>query len=159
VRRLSLIYAVLDRSEAIDRCHLEAALALWRYVEASTAYVFAGMLGNRDAERILAELRHRPDGMTRTEISDLFRGHRSEAQIEEALELLLRMGLARKEVRPTGGRPVERWFATTAKKAEKGSTAGAFSASSAFSAPSLRSNGATSEAADDGDATEHEGLL
>ena len=41
VRRLALIYTMLDQAEATGRRHLEAALAVWRYAEASAAYVAA----------------------------------------------------------------------------------------------------------------------
>jgi hypothetical protein len=36
---LALIYALLDRSWAIDVAHLRAALALWSHVEATCAWM------------------------------------------------------------------------------------------------------------------------
>lgn len=40
VLRLSLIYALLDKSPVIRGKHLRAALAVWRYCEASARYIF-----------------------------------------------------------------------------------------------------------------------
>ena len=38
--RLALVYAVMDRSRTIEGEHIEAALALWDYAEASARYIF-----------------------------------------------------------------------------------------------------------------------
>lgn len=40
VRRLALIYALLDGENVVRVCHLEAALEVWRYCEDSAKYVF-----------------------------------------------------------------------------------------------------------------------
>ena len=62
-------YALLDLASVIRREHLEAALALWRYCEASAAFVFGDSLGDAVADAILSALRQRLDlGMTRTEM-------------------------------------------------------------------------------------------
>ena len=60
VLRLSCIYALLDRSTEVRRCHLEAALALWKYCEDSAEFIFGAALGNQVADQILKALeRHR----------------------------------------------------------------------------------------------------
>jgi hypothetical protein len=41
VRRVALIYAVLDQSNRIRPAHLRAAIEVWRYCEDSAAYLFA----------------------------------------------------------------------------------------------------------------------
>ena len=51
------------------------------------------------------------NGMTRTSIRDLFGRHKSGDRIGAAIALLAVRGRARMEVRETGGRPVEMWFA------------------------------------------------
>jgi hypothetical protein len=56
VRRLALIYAVLDRSRHVRLHHLRAALAVWIYGRASARYLFGHRTGNADAERILTAL-------------------------------------------------------------------------------------------------------
>jgi hypothetical protein len=111
VMRLAMIYALLDLSPSIKVEHLRAGLAVWAYAEASAHYAFGGSLGDRVADEILLALKSTPEGMTRTDIRDLFKGHRNSAQLERALGVLLKHNLARQEVQPTGGRPVERWFA------------------------------------------------
>ncbi len=111
VVRLSLIYALLDCSEVIRPAHMLAALAVWDYCEASARYIFGDSLGHPDADRILAELRTTPEGLTRTEIRDLFKRHRSETAINSALDCLEEYRLARRLRSPTEGRPEEIWIA------------------------------------------------
>jgi hypothetical protein len=111
VMRLACIYALLDRSSVVNADHLKAALALWRYCEDSTRFVFGSLLGDAIADEILNALRLRPrEGMTRTEIRSLFDGHRSSERISAALALRQRHGLARCQSEATGGRPIERWI-------------------------------------------------
>ena len=69
VTRLALIYALLDKSPIIKLVHLQAALALWRYCEASARYIFGDALGDPIADTIVQALRGTAGGMTRTEIS------------------------------------------------------------------------------------------
>jgi len=56
VLRLSLIYALLDSSDAIRPEHLQAALAFWDYCEQSIEHIFGGASGDADRERILGAL-------------------------------------------------------------------------------------------------------
>jgi hypothetical protein len=115
--RLACLYAVLDQSTEITRDHLKAALAVWEYAEASTAFIFGDRLGDPDADAILAALRASPLGLSRTEISGLFMRNRSANQIQRALEALMRANLAECVIDATGdGRPVERWVARTSTK-------------------------------------------
>ncbi|MCA9092949.1 MAG: DUF3987 domain-containing protein [Planctomycetaceae bacterium] len=113
ILRLSLLFAVLDRSELIQIDHLNAAIALWDYCEDSVRYVFGRTPQNRTAERILNALRNSPSGLTRTEISGLFGRHKNSNDQTEALNLLQEKGLARQDKVSTGGRSIERWFAAT----------------------------------------------
>lgn len=115
VVRLSLIYAMLDSSPVIRAEHLLAALAVWDYAEASAYFIFGDSLGYPEADRILAALRASPEGLTRTEIRDLFGRNRSEAEIQAALNILCENGLAARRQGaggPSGGRPSEHWRAT-----------------------------------------------
>jgi hypothetical protein len=106
--RLSMLYALLDHSTVIHREHLEAALSLWRYCEASARLVFGDRLGDQVADAILDALRGNPDGLARNEIGRLFSGHRRKDELDAALALLLRLGLIVVETDTTGGRPVTR---------------------------------------------------
>lgn len=111
VMRLACIYALLERSEVIALVHLEAALELWRYAEQSARFIFGDSLGDSDADAILSALRSHTAGMTRSQIRDLFGGHRSAQRIERALSTLLKAGQIQCEAEETGGRPAERWRA------------------------------------------------
>jgi len=106
--RLSVLYAVLDQSPEIRLPHLQAALAVWRYSEASVLHLFGGMLGHPIADAILDALR-RAGRLTRTEINGLFGRHKAAEQIEQALLMLKRSALAKDGKRQTGGRPEEYW--------------------------------------------------
>ena len=110
VVRLAMIYALLDEKAQIDVPHLLAALAVWKYCEASAKHVFGPSLGDPIADEILRALRSAgQDGMTRTQISGLFHRHCPTGQIGAALDLLARLNLIRQCSRVTGGRPTEVW--------------------------------------------------
>jgi hypothetical protein len=116
--RLALVYALLDGVGEIDVKHLNAALALWEYCEASAEYIFGDMLGDPLADEITVALRQAGSaGMTRTAIRDLFGRNQSSDRIGAALALLVTNGRARMETRATGGRPAEIWIATGTKMA------------------------------------------
>jgi hypothetical protein len=114
--RLALVYALLDGLGEIDVAHLEAALAVWRYSEASAKLIFGDTVGDPLADEILRALRScLITGMTRSDLTLMFRHspHRAGA-IGPALDRLLQLGKARKEIFTTAGRSGERWFATAA---------------------------------------------
>ena len=120
VRRVACVYALLDCSSVIRREHLKAALAVWRYCEDSCRYIFGDAMGDPVADTLLEALRNSPDGMTRTSISNLFKGHKRKAQIERTLVFLQKKGLIGRREQDTGGRTAEIWFAVeTAKEAKK----------------------------------------
>lgn len=113
VRRLAVIYAVLDREAIVLMEHLNAALAIWDYCERSCRYLFGNALGDPLADQILAGLKRAQDGLTRTEMSRMFAGHKKSDDLNRALGVLERGHLARMTKRPVGaGRPEERWHAT-----------------------------------------------
>jgi hypothetical protein len=112
VVRLALVYALLDGVTEIDEQHLDAALALWEYCEASAAYIFGSAIGDPIADEILRALQQaRAVGLSRTAIRDIFGRNRSGDRIGAALQLLLMKGRARMERMQTAGRPAETWFA------------------------------------------------
>jgi len=111
VLRLSMLYALLERSGEIRLPHLVAALALWDYCEKSARWIFGDALGDAVADAILRELRRLGEkGLTRSQISGLFGRHRTATEIELALALLLEKGLAHSESAGTDGRTAEVWF-------------------------------------------------
>ncbi len=123
--RLACLYAVLDGSLQVDRVHLEAALEVWRYCEASARFIFGDALGDPVADEILRLLRENPMGVTRTEISSHFGRHQSAVRLSQALGLLRRERLAEKVVEPSAGRSAERWFAVQPGQSPRTSTAAA----------------------------------
>ena len=111
VVRLATLYAVINLSKVIERQHLEAALALWEYADESARYIFGNAVGDPVADAISAALKDAgSEGLTRSDIRDLFKRNKSADGINRALLLLESTGQARKVTEPSGGRPVERWF-------------------------------------------------
>jgi hypothetical protein len=111
VVRLALIFALLDCKRSISVAHLKAALAIWKYCEASARFVFGESLGDDTADEIHGYLRTVGlSGATRTDISKLFNRNKASAEISRALGALARHSLARCVVEQTGGGPAERWF-------------------------------------------------
>jgi len=109
VLRLSVLYAILDRSLTITAEHLLAALAVWRYADASAEAIFGDAIGDPIADTILAALRRR-GSLTRTDIGNLLSRHGDRHRIEAALASLVAAGLAESSMnRDTGGRPQEVW--------------------------------------------------
>jgi hypothetical protein len=104
VMRLAALYAVMDESHEIEREHLLAALALWDYSEQSARYIFGDATGDPVADQILNALRAAgKNGMTRTEISNLFGRNMSSERIAQALSLLHSAGRVRHKRHKTGG--------------------------------------------------------
>lgn len=109
--RLACLYALLDGKDVVERVHLEAALALWRYCEDSARYIFGNATGDRIADELLLALQEvANDGLTRTQIRDLF-NRRHAGAIDAALTVLSETGRAHFKMEQTGGCPVTRWFA------------------------------------------------
>ena len=110
VVRLSLIFALLDNSPMIRREHLEAALAVWDYAEASVRCIFGDATGYPDADRILEALKETPQGLSQTEISRLFQGNISADRLRKALGYLEKHGVIQGEKLPSEkGRPSTLW--------------------------------------------------
>ena len=114
VMRMACLYALLDEAQDVQVCHLQAALAVWRYCEASARFIFGDAVGDPLADELLRRLRQAPNGMTRTEISYALGHNKVAAEIGGALKVLADYGLARVEMEVTAGRSVERWFACVA---------------------------------------------
>ena len=108
--RLALIYALLDGSDDVSSAHVKAALAVWKYCEQSAMFLFGTTLGDPVADIILQALLTAPNGLTRTEIRNLFNRHKDADEIGRALKLLEEREQARCEKQTTRGRPEERWY-------------------------------------------------
>jgi hypothetical protein len=112
VQRLAGLYAALDVSATIGVPHLEAALALWGYCEASVGHIFgpqerpapastgsAPYIGNTILDALAT------GEMTQTEIADLFDRNLRAPEPLATLNALLDLGhVARRFDRPASGR-------------------------------------------------------
>jgi Protein of unknown function (DUF3987)/Toprim domain len=111
--RLAMLYALADCSYVIRRTHVESALAVWEYAEESARYIFGDAIGDADADKVLEELKACEEGMTRTEIRDLFGRNRSGEELDRIMEVLAEVGRIRVTKHRENGskKPVERWHA------------------------------------------------
>jgi hypothetical protein len=110
--RLALIYALLDRSREIADEHVEAALAVWRYCADSAALLFGRSSSEFQADRVLAVLAQRPEGLSRSELQrEAFTRSTPTATIARIMDSLVRSGAVTRETITTGGRPADRFFA------------------------------------------------
>ncbi len=106
VLRLSVIYALLDKSPVVRVEHLRAALAVWEYCEQSAIIIFGQRLGDPTADRILEAIRNASSaGMSDKDIYELFGKHKSANERTRSVSLLLSLGLIKAEKHETGGRP------------------------------------------------------
>jgi hypothetical protein len=114
VLRLSVIYALLDKSAVVRVEHLQAALAVWEYCERSAVLIFGERLGDPTADRILETIRNAgPKGESDNDIYELFGRNKSANERTRAINLLLNLGLIEAiKDESTGGRPATRYVAT-----------------------------------------------
>jgi len=117
ILRVSMLYALADRSPVIGVGHLKAALAVWEFAEASARLIFGRRVGHRLSDYLLSLLRSHPAGLTRTQIRDALGRNRHVDEINEALERLRDYGLVRVVRVPPAdgiGRPITVWIAEIA---------------------------------------------
>ena len=93
----------------------KTAHALWQHGEASTRMIFGDSLGDPVADGMLRAIRARGE-MSDSEMSDLFKRHKTAAELERAKGVLMQAGLAHPVTIETDGRPRIVWRAG-AKKA------------------------------------------
>jgi hypothetical protein len=90
--RVALLYVLLDCSDVIQLEHLEAALVFWAYSAASARWVFGDSIGDPTADDNWTIARDRNDGVTRTEVSNLFSRNKKAREIDRALQTLVDAG-------------------------------------------------------------------
>ncbi len=106
VLRLSMIYALLEKSTVIEVCHQASALSMWEFSERTSRFVFGDSLGDKVAEKILELLREAPKGLTTREIFDKV-AHSQRKQVPDALRLLIENEqILKEDLKPCG----QRWF-------------------------------------------------
>ncbi len=114
VRRIATVYAALDLSHVVRVPHLLASLALWQYAEHSAYLIFGDRIGDMVADEIIEALKDAGDeGMTRTQIHDLFGRHLKGRTLGAVLrELEAARRIRRRKETTEGkspGRPAEVW--------------------------------------------------
>jgi hypothetical protein len=109
--RLATLYALWAGTDQIELEHLMAAVAVQDFCRDSVEYVFGDTLGDQVADTILSALRASgQNGLTRTEINNLFQRNVPANQIARALGELSRRGLASQQKgEAINGRPPETW--------------------------------------------------
>lgn len=107
VVRLSLLYALLDKSRVIRHEHLLAALAFWDYCEESVRYVFGDAVDAID-EKIFKALEHGAltDGELRRRV---FNDHRTAEWVEAKMAELERQRRVRRDTKDLKTKTVDAW--------------------------------------------------
>lgn len=108
VLRLSLLYAILDKSKVIRKRHIESALAIWQRSEQSVEFIFGDSSGDEIQDRILEALKRGP--MTQTEVYvNVFNRKIPAIRIRDTLQKLSAKGLIIGKSIPTKGRSKTVW--------------------------------------------------
>ena len=110
VYRISLLYAVIDESKTVEPKHLYSAKAVWDYCLNSAFFIFGDLEGTPAQRKILNALLETENGLTKSQIMDVFGRHKSSTNIDDELEGLRGRGLIDCSVEATGGRNATRWF-------------------------------------------------
>jgi hypothetical protein len=114
VLRLSMIYALADKSSVIRVEHLRAALAVWDYCRESARMLFVEASAEPDPLwlRLLNAISKEP-GISRKGLHEVFHNRLKAEALDDALAHLEASGMAYKVMVKAkgGGRPAECWFA------------------------------------------------
>jgi hypothetical protein len=111
VVRLSIIYALLDKSNVIKAEHLKAALDLWRHCENSAKAIFGDSTTDKLSNEILEFLRDNPKGLTKTEIHNLKKNNISAIVLDRTLKSLKESYLINFVKKEREGKSIEVWYA------------------------------------------------
>ena len=91
VRRLALIFALLDKQDVADTQHLQAAKKLWDYCSNSARFIFEGT--TKEQHRVLGWMRKNPGAVTVRQITDeVFHRHQKVDWVKMQLDGLVRAG-------------------------------------------------------------------
>jgi len=94
VLRLSILYALLDKSKVITRKHLEAAIALWDYAKESARYLFGETTMFPLDNKIINILEDQPDASaTRTKLASKLSNNYLARDLDLAFQRLKDSGL------------------------------------------------------------------
>jgi hypothetical protein len=105
VRRLALLFTLLDGEYETSLKHLDQAMTVWKYCEDSASYIFKGQAQDSVARKISQTLQEKGQ-LTGTEIRDLFSRNVKKDRIEKAIQELVTSDTAEMVLEPTKGRPL-----------------------------------------------------
>ncbi|MBN2644620.1 MAG: hypothetical protein JXR59_04005 [Desulfuromonadaceae bacterium] len=103
--RLALHYALLDTSDIIDTHHLNAALVVWRYCDASAAWIFGDLAADPDEQRIIDALMERGEMSLNQVRESVFSGHKPKEELQRLVTTMVEENKIVQEVLKTKGRP------------------------------------------------------
>jgi hypothetical protein len=91
IRRLALIYAMLDKSSVVDVKHLRAAQLLWNYCEDSAQYIFNGT--SKGQIKLLQWMEKQEKPVTLANIrEEFYQRHRKVEYIKATVNGLIKLG-------------------------------------------------------------------
>jgi hypothetical protein len=106
--RLALVYAAADGSSVIDAEHVQAAIGVWRFSDASVRVIFDSATGDPLADRLLVALKMAGDRELSLSEQRSHLGHNyPAADLRAAGAILVALGLVERIRRPGKGRPAE----------------------------------------------------
>ncbi len=93
VLRLSMIYALMDRSSVIKPPHLKAALAFWKYSEASVNMIFGERLGDTNVDEV-ARILKIVGRVTKSQIWNIIGHSANKKEIQRVIDVLDKADIA-----------------------------------------------------------------
>jgi hypothetical protein len=90
IRRIAMLYALIDLSDQIDVEHFQAAEKLWNYCEESALFIFSGI--TKEQLRILNWIEHRTTATSSQIREELYHRHQKAAEIKADLGQLVQAG-------------------------------------------------------------------
>jgi uncharacterized protein DUF3987 len=104
--RLSMIYALMDKSALIEQEHLKAARTLWDYCAMSVKQIFGDHTGDYRVDILIDELSVRKE-LTKTEITKLFKNNLSQKMRDDIIQTVLDMNIAEWRTKKLGGQTID----------------------------------------------------
>jgi len=90
IRRLAMIYALIDMSDQIELEHFQVTEKLWNYCEESAMFIFGG--ATREQLRILKWIEQRQTATYNDVRDDLYHRNKPVAEIKADLDSLVKTG-------------------------------------------------------------------
>jgi hypothetical protein len=114
IRRLALLFAVLDLKAMWSRQHLDAAYAFWKYTRETALYLFGNSLGDATLDKAYKAFLASPAGLAKNDLIDVFSRNKRSAEVDHIIARLEGISLIveLERAKASKGRPERRWIAT-----------------------------------------------